>query len=34
MEKLGFRCERDFDFAGLVHRLYWLVKGKWGLGRG
>ena len=27
MEKLGFRYERDFEFAGLVHRFYRLVKG-------
>jgi RimJ/RimL family protein N-acetyltransferase len=25
MEKLGFRYEHDFDFAGLVHRFYRLV---------
>ena len=29
MEKLGFRYERDFDFAGLKHRFYRLVAGKW-----
>jgi RimJ/RimL family protein N-acetyltransferase len=29
MEKLGFRYERDFDFAGLVHRFHRLVKGEW-----
>ncbi|MEI8373724.1 MAG: GNAT family protein [Planctomycetota bacterium] len=29
MEKLGFRYERDFKFAGLVHRFYRLVKGEW-----
>ena len=29
MEKLGFRYERDFDFAGLVHRYYRLVAGDW-----
>ena len=30
MEKLGFRYERDFEFAGLGHRLYWLAAGEWG----
>ena len=29
MEKLGFRYERDFDFAGLLHRFYRLVNGEW-----
>jgi hypothetical protein len=29
MEKLGFRYERDFEFAGLGHRFYRLVKGEW-----
>ena len=29
MEKLGFRYERDFEFAGLVHRFYRLVAGEW-----
>jgi len=29
MEKLGFRYERDFEFAGLVHRLYRLRAGEW-----
>lgn len=29
MEKLGFRCERDFQFAGLGHRLCRLVAGDW-----
>ena len=29
MDKLGFRYERDFQFAGLLHRFYRLVKGKW-----
>ena len=29
MEKLGFRYERDFEFAGLPHRLYRLVAGGW-----
>jgi [ribosomal protein S5]-alanine N-acetyltransferase len=29
MEKLGFRYERDFVFAGLEHRFYRLVKGQW-----
>jgi len=28
MEKLGFRYEQDFDFAGLLHRFYRLVKGE------
>ena len=28
MEKLGFRYERDFDFAGLPHRFYRLVAGE------
>jgi len=28
-EKLGFRYERDFDFAGLVHRFYRLVARDW-----
>jgi len=28
MEKLGFRYERDFDFAGLEHRFYRLVAGE------
>jgi RimJ/RimL family protein N-acetyltransferase len=28
MEKLGFRYERDFEFAGLWHRFYRLVRGK------
>ena len=27
MEKLGFRYERDFEFAGLLHRFYRLVAG-------
>jgi len=27
MEKLGFRHERDFEFAGLPHRFYRLVAG-------
>ena len=30
MEKLGFRYERDFDFAGLLHRFYRLVAEDWG----
>ncbi|MGA2254173.1 MAG: GNAT family N-acetyltransferase [Thermoguttaceae bacterium] len=30
MEKLGFRYERDFEFAGLPHRFYRLVTGDWG----
>src|SRR5208283_6176634 len=30
MEKLGFRYERNFDFAGLEHRFYRLVAEKWG----
>jgi RimJ/RimL family protein N-acetyltransferase len=29
MEKLGFRYERDFEFAGLPHRFYRLAKGDW-----
>lgn len=29
MEKLGFRCERDFEFAGLRHRFYRLAKAEW-----
>jgi [ribosomal protein S5]-alanine N-acetyltransferase len=29
MEKLGFRYERDFEFAGLGHRFYRLVAGEW-----
>ena len=29
MEKLGFRYERDFEFAGLRHRLYRLVESQW-----
>ena len=29
MEKLGFRYERDFGFAGLVHRFYRLAAGEW-----
>ena len=29
MEKLGFRYERDFDFAGLMHRYYRLVAADW-----
>jgi hypothetical protein len=29
MEKLGFRYERDFEFARLVHRFYRLVAGEW-----
>jgi RimJ/RimL family protein N-acetyltransferase len=28
MEKLGFRYERDFEFAGLVHRFYRLAAGE------
>jgi [ribosomal protein S5]-alanine N-acetyltransferase len=28
-EKLGFRYERDFDFAGLGHRFYRMAKGDW-----
>ena len=27
IEKLGFRYERNFEFAGLVHRFYRLAKG-------
>jgi hypothetical protein len=29
MEKPGFRYERDFEFAGLLHRSYRLVKAEW-----
>ncbi len=29
MEKLGFRYERDFEFAGLGHRFYRLAKEEW-----
>jgi ribosomal-protein-alanine N-acetyltransferase len=29
MEKLGFRYERDFDFAGLPHRFYRLTREEW-----
>jgi RimJ/RimL family protein N-acetyltransferase len=29
LEKMGFRYERDFEFAGLVHRFYRLVAGEW-----
>ena len=29
MEKLGFRYERDFEFAGLLHRFYRLAAGEW-----
>jgi len=29
MEKLGFRYERDFEFAGLVHRFYRLAAEDW-----
>ena len=29
MEKLGFRYERDFQFAGLLHRFYRLAAGEW-----
>jgi RimJ/RimL family protein N-acetyltransferase len=29
MEKLGFRYERDFEFAGLNHRFYRLATGEW-----
>ena len=29
MEKLGFRYERDFDFAGMLHRFYRLAAGDW-----
>ena len=31
MEKLGFRYERDFEFAGLRHRLYRISAGEWPL---
>ena len=29
MEKLGFRYEWDFEFAGLLHRFYRLAAGEW-----
>jgi ribosomal-protein-alanine N-acetyltransferase len=29
MEKVGFRYERDFDFAGMLHRFYRVVAGDW-----
>jgi [ribosomal protein S5]-alanine N-acetyltransferase len=29
MEKMGFRYERDFEFAGLLHRQYRLTKEEW-----
>jgi RimJ/RimL family protein N-acetyltransferase len=29
MEKLGFQYERDFDFAGLLHRYYRLAAEDW-----
>ena len=29
MEKLGFQYERDFDFAGMLHRFYRVVKEEW-----
>ena len=29
MEKLGFRYERDFEFAGLLHRFYRLAAEEW-----
>jgi ribosomal-protein-alanine N-acetyltransferase len=29
MEKLGFRYERDCEFAGLLHRFYRLAAGAW-----
>jgi RimJ/RimL family protein N-acetyltransferase len=29
MEKLGFRYERDFEFAGLLHRFYRLSVEEW-----
>ena len=29
MEKLGFRYERDFEFAWLAHRLYWVRAEEW-----
>jgi hypothetical protein len=29
MKKLGFRYERDFEFAGLLHRFYRLVAEDW-----
>jgi [ribosomal protein S5]-alanine N-acetyltransferase len=33
MEKLGFRYERDFTFAGLPHRYYRLAAADWGASR-
>ncbi len=30
VEKLGFHYERDFEFAGLLHRFYRLVAEDWG----
>jgi hypothetical protein len=29
MEKVGFRYQRDLDFAGQTHRFYRLAKGEW-----
>jgi len=29
MEKLGLRCEREFEFAGLNHRFYRISAGEW-----
>jgi [ribosomal protein S5]-alanine N-acetyltransferase len=29
MEKLGFRYEKDFEFAGLPHRFYRMAAGEW-----
>jgi hypothetical protein len=29
MEKLGFRYEREFEFAGLKHRFFRLLAGDW-----
>lgn len=29
MDKLGFKYERDFTFAGLEHRFYRLAAGEW-----
>lgn len=33
-EKMGLRCERDFDFAGLSHQFCRLVIGEWKRYRG
>ena len=33
LEKLGFRHEKDIEFAGLPHRFYRLVKDGWQKGK-